>query len=253
MVTALIFFCFYCVSMTYTSVFYHRTFTHGAVELSPRFRKFVIATGMWFTGIDLKGWVCMHRLHHEFSDTEKDPHSPVFSGLWYTFIQQHKSFERILIRLIRGRKEYTDIVKDLEFDVHWLNRKGLWWVPFAVQFAVGVVIAYLSGHIAYGLAYFFGITGHPVQGYLVNSFGHAMGYRNFDEPDNSRNNLPVAFFVFGEGLQNNHHRYPNSARFSVRWFEPDFGFWVVRLLTLLGLAKVKSLAPSLEHAEIRTI
>jgi stearoyl-CoA desaturase (delta-9 desaturase) len=80
--------------------------------------------------------------------------------------------------------------------------------------------------------------GHPIQGWMVNSFGHAIGGRNFDTDDNSRNNLVVALLVMGEGLQNNHHQYPSSPRFAFRWFEPDFGWHLCRAMELFGIIKI---------------
>lgn len=239
------FFVGYLISMTYTSVFYHRGLCHDAVKLSPFLTKLVEHTGMLITGIDPKGWVCMHRLHHEHSDTELDPHSPVHGGFWYTFIKQHKSFERVLIGLIRGKKKYTSIVEDIPFDVHPLNRKGLWWVSLSTHLLIGTIIGLALKNPWAGIGYFLGIGGHPIQGFLINSLGHAVGYRNFpEEPDNSRNNTFAAWFVFGEGYQNNHHKYPRSAKFSVRIFEFDPGFIVVKTLSLLGLLKINEIAPA---------
>ena len=71
----------YLLNITYISVFYHRALAHRAIDMGPRMRRFVVATGPWITGMDPKAWVCMHRLHHVHSDTEKDPHSPVFVGI----------------------------------------------------------------------------------------------------------------------------------------------------------------------------
>ena len=78
---------------------------------------------------------------------------------------------------------------------------------------------------------------HPLQGFVVNAFGHRFGGRNFDTPDHSRNNLIVAALVFGEGLQNNHHRYPASARFSYRLPELDLGY-----VWCQGLEKLRCLS-----------
>src|SRR5690606_32211175 len=66
----------YLLTITYTSVFYHRGFTHGAITLRPWFRKFIVWSGPLLTGMDVKAWSTMHRLHHKYSDTKRDPHSP---------------------------------------------------------------------------------------------------------------------------------------------------------------------------------
>ena len=65
-VCILLFLLAYLVNITYISVFYHRGLTHSAISMSPWLRKFVVATGNFFTGLDPKGWSCMHRLHHRF-------------------------------------------------------------------------------------------------------------------------------------------------------------------------------------------
>ena len=98
--------------------------------------------------------------------------------------------------------------------------------------AAGLSLA--AGGWLLGAAYFLGIMSHPIEGWVVNSLGHAVGGRNFDTPDNSRNNTAVAILMLGEGLQNNHHRYPASARFSYLASETDPGFAICRLLEAAG-------------------
>ena len=71
----------------------------------------------------------------------------------------------------------------------------------------------------------------------VNAIGHHFGRRPYA---NSATNLQwLAFLTAGEGLHNNHHAAPTSAKLSHRWYEIDPGWWVVRGLTLLGLARVR--------------
>jgi len=79
---------------------------------------------------------------------------------------------------------------------------------------------------------------HPVQGGLVNSLGHAVGSRNFETSDNSRNNHLAGWLIFGEGFQNNHHAYPGSASFSHRLHEVDLGYGACVVLEKLGLATI---------------
>lgn len=235
----LIFTICYIITITYTSIFYHRALAHNALTLPKYMIKFIEKTGMYVTGIDPLAWICMHRMHHIHSDTKEDPHSPCHTGFWYTFVKQHKSFERTLIRLIRRDKKFTGIVKDIPFKIHWLNRRGLWYLPFVAHMVIGLLLGLVTKNVFIGCGYFFGMCSHPIQGFMVNSFGHAVGYRNFDHPDNSRNNTLVAWLVFGEGYQNNHHQYPNSPKFSVRNFEIDFGYLMVKFLALFGIVKIK--------------
>jgi stearoyl-CoA desaturase (delta-9 desaturase) len=230
----------YLVNMTAITVFYHRGLAHQAVELSPRTRRFAVVWGNWMTGLDPKGWVCMHRLHHAHSDTKKDPHSPVHNGIFPLLYKQLASYKRILVGLARNERKYCDLVKDLDFDISWLNRKNLWWLPYLTHATIALTLGIVMGWWLLGAAYFVGIMGHPIQGWAVNAFGHAYGGRNFDTDDDSRNNHIVAWLVMGEGFQNNHHQYPSSAKFSYRWYELDFGWPLCRVLQLFGLIKIRN-------------
>lgn len=239
----------YCLNMTYISIFYHRGFTHEGIKINPAFQRFIISSGSWITGIDLKAWACMHRMHHMYSDTAKDPHSPKRWGLFGTMLGQLHSYNATLRGLIKGKPEYTSIVKDLDFDVSFLNRTRLWYLPYVLHVAVWLTCGFVFNAWLLGYAYFVGMMSHPVQGWLVNALGHAMGYRNFQVNDDSRNNTLVAWLCFGEGYQNNHHRFPKSAKFSVRWFEFDFGWHVARLLAAFGLVEIINAAKTIDPSQ----
>jgi stearoyl-CoA desaturase (Delta-9 desaturase) len=224
----------YLVSGVYISVFYHRALAHRSLLLHPRLLRFVLKTGVWVTGIDAKGWVVMHRLHHRHADTHLDPHSPHQVGILGVPLAQLRSYRWVLRGLIAGSKNYLAIGRDLPFEVSWTNRRGLWYAPYVAQLLFVLGLGAAAGAPGVGLGVFLGLASHPLQGWLVNALGHAWGYRSFDGPDRSTNNLLVAGLVLGEGLQNNHHHNPGSARFAVRWWEPDLGYAVCRLLQAVG-------------------
>jgi stearoyl-CoA desaturase (delta-9 desaturase) len=229
----------YSLSLGYVTVFYHRGFTHNALVIRPGLRRFVARTGNWITGLDVKAWACMHRLHHRESDRAGDPHSPVNVGVVGVLAAQLHEYKRILVQLLREEPEVTAVVADIEFDVHWLNRHRVWYLPYVAHVAAAVVLWRISGLWLLGVAYVAGITSHPIQGWIVNAFGHSIGGRNFDTPDNSRNNALAAWLVWGEGLQNNHHAFPASARFAYRRWEADFGYVICRLLQAAGLVQIR--------------
>jgi stearoyl-CoA desaturase (delta-9 desaturase) len=108
-----------------------------------------------------------------------------------------------------------------------------------VHLGLALTLAALTGHWLLAASYFVGIMSHPIEGWAVNALGHAVGGRNFETPDNSRNNHLAAWLIVGEGFQNNHHRYPASARFSYRWPEVDPGYAICRLLETAGLLQVR--------------
>jgi fatty-acid desaturase len=240
----------YLINTTMISVVYHRGLAHGAVALSPAARAFAAYAGIWLTGLDPKGWVCMHRRHHEFSDTDTDPHSPVRYGIFGVLLAQLRSYERTLKGLAAGDPRYTEFVADLDFPINRLNAKGIWYMPYMVHAAIAVAVAVPTGMWALGACYFFGMMSHPIEGWIVNSLGHAVGSRNFDTPDNSRNNHFAAWLIVGEGFQNNHHRYPASARFSYRWYEVDPGYAICRLLQAARVLTIQraTLIPSAARA-----
>jgi fatty-acid desaturase len=228
----------YLLNVLTITVGYHRALAHKAVRLHPALRRALIVGGNWVTGLDPKAWVVMHRLHHEHSDTPLDPHSPLNVGILGIGAEQLRSYKRVLVGLLRREAAYTRYATDLDFPLNALNRSRRWWVPYALHAAVGLALGLGIGWLL-GAAYFLGMMSHPVQGGLVNSLGHARGGRNFDTGDNSRNNLLAAYLIFGEGLQNNHHRYPASACFSYRRREVDLGYGACVLLEKLGLLEIE--------------
>jgi fatty-acid desaturase len=229
----------YLVNALMITVFYHRGLAHRAVTLSPWARKLTIHSGIWLTGLDPKAWACMHRRHHAYSDTARDPHSPQHQGKMGVLLGQLKSYERTLIGLAKGTPEYTRQVEDLDFPISWVNRKGVWYLPYVAHLAIALAIALPSGMWMLAAAYYVGIMSHPVEGWIVNTLGHAVGGRNFETSDNSRNNHLAAWLVLGEGFQNNHHRYATSAKFSYRRSEVDMGYGFCLLLERLGALDIR--------------
>jgi stearoyl-CoA desaturase (delta-9 desaturase) len=87
---------------------------------------------------------------------------------------------------------------------------------------------------------------------VINGVGHYVGYRNFECPDASRNIIPIGFFIGGEELHNNHHTYGTSAKFSVKWWEFDIGWMLIRFLQMFGLARPKRVPPKPQVVENKT-
>lgn len=234
------FFAGYVLNIFYITVLYHRGLAHGAVKLRPWIYRWTMTTGIWITGLDPKAWVCMHRLHHQHSDTELDPHSPEYLGIVGVLFGQFSSYKKVVHGLKTGDVKYSDVVSDLEFPVHWLHRNE-WsaWVPYLLQGVFAGALAFVFKSAFLGVAYWLGVMSHPVQGWMVNSFAHRFGYRNHPVNDESRNNTIVAILVMGEGYQNNHHANPRSAKFSERWFEFDPGYFLCWLASRTGFVQIE--------------
>lgn len=228
----------YVLNMFYISILYHRALTHKAIILGPKMMAWLGVSGGWFTGLDPKTWACMHRLHHMHSDTEKDPHSPAHLGLIGVWVGQYKAYLKIQQGLMKGEDEFTKLVTDIPFGVGFLNRNNLSWLPYILHGVLALGFGTIFHSSLIGIAYFVGIMGHPIQGWMVNALAHRFGERNFDTNDQSTNNMFVGLFVFGEGYQNNHHQFPKRAKFSVKKHEIDPGYGLCVIAEWLGLLRI---------------
>ena len=236
---ALIFLCGYMINMFYITVLYHRGLTHGAVILSPAVLKFLEYTGVWVTGLDPKAWSTMHRLHHLHSDSKDDPHSPVHQGVFGVWVGQYKSYKNIIAKILdKTDLQINQVSNEIPIELSWISKHGFSNFPYYLHIAVGLLLVFSFGSVALGFAYVLGLLSHPVQGWMVNSLAHRYGRRNFPTNDHSKNNLFVAYFVFGEGLQNNHHAHPGRAKFSFKFPEFDAGYWMCWLAERVGLVKI---------------
>ena len=225
------------VTIISVTIYLHRHQAHRALDLHPAVTHF-FRFWLWLaTGTVTKEWVAVHRKHHAKCETEDDPHSPQVRGISKVLWQGYELY-----------KEETDIPETLERYGHmtpddWLERH-----VYARYSSLGIVIMLLLDITLFGMA---GLALWAVQmvwipfwaAGVINGIGHYLGYRNYETPDASRNILPFGLFIGGEELHSNHHAFPTSARFSSKWWEFDIGWTFIRVLTLLGLAKIKRLAP----------
>src|SRR6185436_18644010 len=107
----LVFVAMYSLIIVTTSIGYHRGLAHGAVRIHPFFRSMLLGLGNWLTGVDPKGWVVMHRLHHIHSDTLDDPHSPRNVGVGGIFPVQFVSYYKALRGLRLNQEPYAGVAR----------------------------------------------------------------------------------------------------------------------------------------------
>ena len=220
-----------------TSIYLHRRLTHRALYLHPLV-EFPMRLQLWLaTGIVTKEWVAVHRKHHRYPDIEGDPHSPVLKGLWRILLGNIYYY----VRETHNPETLTSFAPDVGNG--WLDRhifsRGL------PGLALGVLLfVFLLGPIWGGLAFGTQMVVYIFLNAIINGAGHAIGYRTFD--NTATNMWGIALLSGGEGLHNNHHAYPTSARFSVRFWEIDPGWPVIKVLSWVRLAKPLSVAPRLK-------
>jgi fatty-acid desaturase len=221
-------------------VAYHRLLTHRGFRTPKWVEYFVTACGT----MALEGgpifWVATHRVHHQNSDQEGDPHTPVDGTFW-----SHAGW------IISGRAMHSETTllgryaPDLTRDKGhvWLSR--FHWLPLTLtglaQVAIGAGIAAPGHRILGGLSMMlWGTFLRVVVGlhatWFVNSATHLYGKRRFDTRDDSRNNWWVAILTGGEGWHNNHHAHPVSARHGLAWYEFDINYYCIWMLSKVGLA-----------------
>jgi sn-1 stearoyl-lipid 9-desaturase len=174
------------------------------------------------------GWVATHRLHHQNSDKEGDPHSPRDGGFW-----AHMGWIITGDAIHNKTTELLPYVPDLRKDkfMIWISK---WhWVPLAIL-AIAVLVLGGWRYVMWGIFLRTVVGLHAT--YLVNSGTHMWGSRRFLTGDNSTNNFWIAMFSFGEGWHNNHHAHPQSARHGLAWYEFDLNWYGITALRTLGLA-----------------
>ena len=235
-VAALVAFILYVARMFFITAFYHRYFSHRAFRAG-RAAQFVMA--VLGTTAGQRGpiwWAGHHREHHISSDTEADPHSPVWRG---------RLFSHTLWFLTRGsftapEHRVRDWMRVPE--LRWLER--LDWIPFLALagacYLLGDVLGAFRPELgtsgAQMLVWGFGVSTVALYHatYTINSLAHGWGSRRFETGDDSRNNPLLALITLGEGWHNNHHYYPGAARQGFYWWEIDLTWLGLRLLAAVG-------------------
>lgn len=224
----------YFLNMFYISVLYHRGLAHGSVTLSPMLSKLLEKTGVWMTGIDPLSWALMHRLHHQYSDQKNDPHSPNNGGIFSVWKSQYTSYLYYMERMQkRDDEKLNRIVDDIHFGVSKVNSN----LPYVLHLGIALLFSFIFQTWIAGVGYFIGIMGHPIQGWMINALAHRFGSISYDNKDSSKNNLILGYLVFGEGYQNNHHAFPKSANFAMKFPEFDPGYLVCRFCRLIRVLK----------------
>lgn len=226
------------ITIVSVTLFLHRHQAHRALDLHPAMSHF-FRFWLWLTtGMVTREWVAIHRKHHARCETPDDPHSPQTRG--------------ISTVLWRGAELYRDEAADPETLENFGHNTPDDWLERCVYSrypVLGVSIMLIVDYLLFGFA---GIALWGVQmlwipfwaAGVINGIGHWWGYRNFETADASRNIAWLGMLIGGEELHNNHHAFASSAKFSCRWWEVDLGWGYIRGLQMLGLARVKKLAPT---------
>ena len=224
------------LSVFFQSFFLHRYGAHRQFTMSRGWERvfhFLTWAVCGASFLNPRAYAIMHRMHHAYSDTPLDPHSPVqqpkfLQMMWRTKVQYEAIKNRRVAvdpRFEGGTPEwklFDQTLSNWPVSIAW----GTLYTVFYLVFAPHLWLLALAP-----VHWFLG----PVHGAIVNWFGHKVGYRNYDSGDNSKNTLVFDVLTMGELFQNNHHKWGQSPNFAVRWFELDPAYQAIRVFGWLGI------------------
>jgi len=219
------------------SFFLHRYASHNMFHMNRFWEKvFYLLTylSQGASFLNPRTYAILHNRHHQFSDGPNDPHSPYQS-------------KNIVKMMLRTYSEYMEILNDEESKKSHQYPKWQRLDDFAESYwnILLWIIIYYSIYVYFEIPtiYYILLPLHfiigPIQGAIVNWFGHKIGYVNFKLPDQSKNSLPIDFLLMGELYQNNHHKHAKRLNFSHRFFEIDLTYILATILLQLGIIKLQ--------------
>lgn len=215
---------------------YHRLLSHRSFKTHKIVKYFLMLCGTLSLEGDPAWWVATHRLHHQESDQEMDPHSPRVSFAWahmlWLLYDDGRSRDPVVLD-----RYIPDLVND-----PWAKFLEKFFLPInlgfvALLFGLGFWMGGMKTAISMAIwGGFFRIAWVWHITWFVNSVTHVVGYRNYETKDDSRNIWWVAVLSFGEGWHNNHHANPSAAKSGHRWWEFDLTYGVIKAMQFTGLA-----------------
>ncbi len=226
---------------------YHRLLTHGSL-ICPKWLEHCFSIlGVCCLQDTPARWVAIHRIHHQHSDEQPDPHTPLVNLLWghmsWLFVENRE------VNSISAYERYArDILKDpfyfrIERNLNWLWINVAQWAVFYTAGAIAglCMTGTLLGAAQFGASVLlWGVFVRTVAvwhiTWSVNSLSHVWGYQSYETGENSRNNWFVGLISNGEGWHNNHHADQRSAAHGHRWWELDVTYLTIAALRLVGLA-----------------
>jgi stearoyl-CoA desaturase (delta-9 desaturase) len=240
------------------SVGFHRLGAHGSFESNSFIRRMFLVLGSMSAQGPVIYWVSNHRRHHHKTDKQGDVHSPYISedgrefkskiaGFW----QAHTGW------MFRSNpsnpvKYAKDLLKDK--DALFVNRYYYTWIAAGILVPGLVSLIFFPTLQGFLLGVLFGgfVRLFTVQHvtWLINSFTHMFGKKDFHTNDSSRNAFWLSIPTVGEGWHNNHHAFPYSARLGLQWWQVDMGYYVLYVLKLAGLVRGMRI-PSAEEQQMK--
>jgi len=215
-----------------TTLYLHRCLTHKSFTLHPSV-SLLMRFILWLTtGLNRKTWAGVHRKHHAYTDIIGDPHSPKLVGFLRVQFGNVVYYRRAASDRITIEKYTQDIKEDSWDKIFNLGGGGIGPMIGTMLLCLLLGVTYgLLAAIVHLILYVFILSSS------INGLGHSYGYKNF--PNTATNIWSLALFTAGESNHNNHHADLSSPKFSVRWWEVDLGWRIIKILSYLKLCTTK--------------
>lgn len=232
MKTIVLAFVMYVFSGVSITAGYHRLYAHKAYDAHWTVRVFFALFGAGAVQGSIKWWGHSHRVHHRFTDTNRDPYD-ARQGFWYS----HMGW--MLTKANPKNRARADI-SDLTADpvVVFQHRHYLFVMIFA-SVLLPCLIAGLGWNDYWGGFIYAGILKYlfiQQATFCVNSLAHWIGVQPFDDRRTPRDHVLTAFVTFGEGYHNFHHEFPSDYRNALKWYQYDPTKMTIWALSKVGLA-----------------
>jgi stearoyl-CoA desaturase (Delta-9 desaturase) len=240
MLIILLFFVFHWYLSLFMQTFLqHRYAAHGAFSMSRFWERFFYLAAYITQGssyLSPRVYGIMHRMHHAYTDTDKDPHSPKYD-------------KNIWIMMRHARRVSTGIYKKtLSVESRFLKNLPDWPLLDKIAHSVFSRLAWVALYILFYVWFapsgwwFILLPVHilmvPVQGAIINWFAHKYGSINFKLKNTSTNLFKLDILMMGEAYHNNHHKNPSATNFGFRKYELDTAYFIIRLLNRLKIIRI---------------
>ncbi|KAJ3116549.1 hypothetical protein HK100_001035 [Physocladia obscura] len=207
---------------------YHRYWSHRSYDATRLWQLILFAAGTGAVEGSVKWWCRGHRVHHRFTDTDKDPYNAKRGLLWahigWMIVKQEK----------KAKVDISDLTADplirIQHDYYLLF--ALFW---------GFVFPTLVAGLLWG-----DWVGVHHATFCINSLAHYLGENTFDDRRTPKDNMITALVTFGEGYHNFHHEFPSDYRNAIQWHQYDPTKWTIWVASLVGLTYNLKIFPSNE-------
>ena len=223
----------YVIRMFGITAGFHRYFSHRSFKTGRVFQFLLAFLGQSSAQRGVLWWAAKHRLHHKYSDTDQDVHSPVKHGFWYSHV--------LWIFSKRGRTADYSLIKDFQKypEMVWLEK----WERLP-PFLLGVAVWAVAGWSGLFVGFFLSTVLLFHGTFTINSLSHVYGKQPYITGDHSRNNLLLAIITLGEGWHNNHHHFPSAAPQGFRWWQIDVTYYILKILSAFRIVWDLRLPPT---------